>query len=160
MKPRLASSKKWTVFPTELTGQIQSIFEENFEKKLGEGKFIVEGRIYPEEILFRIGYLPESRLFQANFEASIDHVNLEHTREAIDKCIDATAAMMVDYYDSNENLDLPRNWKEFIFDGSKMYLQFSSVNTTLESLADKLLGLTEESLIHEEENTSEDYYDQ
>jgi hypothetical protein len=75
--------------------------------------------------------------------------------------MDATASMMEEYFVANENLDLPRNWGEFLFDGKKIYLQFSSVNSTLESLADKLLGDdAAAALIHEDESTSEDYYDQ
>lgn len=161
MKPRLKSSKKWTSFPIELTEQIQSIFQENFEKKLEEGKFIVEGRIYPEEVLFRVGFSPSGRLFQANFEASAQYSEVEHTQDAIDLCLDATASMMEEYYASNERIDLPRNWGEYLFDKKKIYLQFSTINTTLESEADRLLGIDNSGLVIEEpELVSEDHYDQ
>jgi hypothetical protein len=156
MKPRFSSSKKWTAFPIELNEQIHSVLEEGFRKKLAPGKFIVEGRIYTQEILFRIGFLPEGRLFQANFEASINYNDLENIQDAIDLCLDATASMMEQYYCSNERIDLPRNWSEYSFDSKKLCLQFSSVNSKLESEADKILGLVNDTLVHDEDASDDD----
>lgn len=159
MKPRMTTSKKWTPFPLELSEQINSIFSENFQKQVGAGQIIVEGRIYPEELLFRVGFLPSGRLFQANFEASICYIPFENIQKAIDLCLDATASMMEQYYESNERIDLPRHWSEFIFDKQKIYLQFSSTNTSLEAEADRLLGANASHLVNEIDE-SENLYEQ
>ncbi len=149
MIPRLKSSKKWTAFPTEFQENILKTFEENFSHKLNPGKFIAESRIYPSEILFRIGFLESGRLFQANFEASIEYIGMDGATQAINLCIDSTASMLEQYYDSQQLMDMPRDWKEFDFDKKKIYLKFSTLNTQLEAEADKILGVYEDHLIQE-----------
>lgn len=155
MKPRLESSKKWTTFPLELKEQICSVFSEGFADLLGEGQFIADGRIYREEILFRVGFRAKGRLFQANFEASTGYSPADKTQDLIDLCVDATASMMEEYYKSNERIDLPRAWKEYDFKNKAVFLQFSSINTELEAEADKLLGLHRDSLVQGEDEDLE-----
>lgn len=70
MEPRLDSSKKWTALPEEYSDKILEVLNENFKQQSEIGKFYVEGRIYQEEILIRLGYLANGRLVQANAEAS------------------------------------------------------------------------------------------
>jgi hypothetical protein len=155
----MSSSKKWTPFPCELNEQIISIFTENFSNRIGDGQFVIDGRIYSEELLFRVGFQPKKRLHQTNFEASIHYTAFENIQDAIDLCLDATGSMMEQYYQANGRLDLPQHWEEFVFDKQKLYLQFSSLNTSIEAEADKLLGVSQAQLVHEED-PSEDLYNQ
>lgn len=183
MTPRLASSKKWTAIPAELAGQIQTVFAEQFEIEAENGEFIVDGRIYSEEICLSIGYLEKGRLKQMNFEASIDlpkpqAPSAENTDENIETevedsvtsaqtktmshlytCIDAIGSLMEEYFetgdDEEEPFELPDRWTAFDFEGSTVYLQQSHVNTRLEEEADRLLGAESKSMVYEEE-TSED----
>lgn len=161
MNPRLKSSKKWTSFPKEYLSQIEQAFRENFAKQLDKSKLIVEGRIYPEEVLLRVGVLEQGRLKQANIEASMDYSREKaNAAEKIHHCIDAAASMLAEYFAADGDPDFPRNWTEYDFEKQKVYLQFTTVNSDLEAQADALLGESaEESLLHLEEEDAEETED-
>ncbi|WP_373999999.1 hypothetical protein [Bdellovibrio bacteriovorus] len=157
MNPRLKSSKKWTAFPKEYSEQILGVFKENFAQYLGNAELIIEGRIYQEEIALRVGYLEEGRLAQANFEVSMNYS--QEQQDAITRihnCVDAAASMMVEYLENDGEVDFPYTWKEVPFQGKKIYLRFSTENSSLEAEANKLLGLNEDDMLHDEEEVDED----
>ena len=158
MNPRLKSSKKWTAFPKEYSDQIQSVFKENFAQYLENANLIIEGRIYPEEILLRVGVLEKGRLAQLNFEISMNYSREQQdTVERIHNCIDAAASMMVEYFEEEGKVDFPYVWKEIPFQGKKLFMQFNSENSSLESEANKLLGVAEgEELVNDEEAEAQD----
>ncbi|MNT30121.1 hypothetical protein D3C72_1659000 [compost metagenome] len=72
--------------------------------------------------------------------------------ERIHNCVDAAASMMLEYFDNPEEADFPYVWKEYPFQGKKVYLQFSTENSNLEAEANRLLGVNEEDLLIEEED--------
>nr|BFD59715.1 hypothetical protein CKG001_18220 [Bdellovibrio sp. CKG001]BFD63079.1 hypothetical protein BdHM001_17600 [Bdellovibrio sp. HM001] len=153
MNPRLKSSKKWTAFPKEYSDQILGVFKENFAQYLGNAELLIEGRIYQEEIALRVGYLEEGRLAQANFEVSMNYS--QEQQDAITRihnCVDAAASMMMEYLENNGEVDFPYTWKEVPFQGKKIYLRFSTENSSLEAEANKLLGLNEDEMLHDDEN--------
>lgn len=149
MQPRLKSSQKWTELPKEYVDQIRTAFMENFGAQIGEGKLLIEGRIYPQEILLRVGYLEPGRLAQTNFEVSMDYTP-EDAVERIHNCIDAAASMMMEYFEEDGEVDFPYSWKPFPFQKKTIYLQFSTENSELEAEADRLLGSSVDDLVHEE----------
>lgn len=151
MQPRLKSSKKWTAFPKEYQEQIESVFQENFSDLLGSNKLVIEGRIYPAEVMLRVGLSQPGRLTQANFEVSMDYNPTE--KDAVDRihnCVDAAASMMMDYFETDGESEFPRVWQEFPFQGKKLFLQFTTENTDLEAQANALLGEDEDALVLEE----------
>ena len=157
MFPRLKTSKKWTAFPTEYVRQIEQAFLENFSVELQNAKLIVQGRIYPAEIMPRVGFLEKDRLAQSNFEVSLD---LGKDKNAImDKihlAIDAIGSLMKEYFESDGTMDLPRIWKEFDFNKTKLYVQFSAENTDLEQEANKQLGAAGDDLLNEVEDDGDE----
>ncbi len=156
MKPRLTKSKKWTALPAEYLKQIETVFSEGFAAQLSGHKLIIEGRIYSEEILLRVGALENGRLSQKNFEVSIGYST--KTKDAVDRihnAIDAIASMMNEHFEDPEKDDFPRSWKEYDFDNQKVYLQYSTVNSELEAQADALLGEAGEDLVVEEPETED-----
>lgn len=151
MQPRLKTSKKWTAFPKEYTEQIESVFQENFSDLLGTNKLVIEGRIYPAEVMLRVGLNQQGRLTQANFEVSMDYnPNEKDAVDRIHNCIDAAASMMMDYFESDGEAEFPRSWQEYPFQNKKLYLQFTTENTDLEAQANALLGEEDDSLVLEE----------
>lgn len=157
MNPRLKSSKKWTLFPKEYSDQILAVFKENFAQYLDQGSLILEGRIYPEEILLRVGYLEKGRLAQANFEVSMNYSQDDQDAvKRIHNCVDAAASMMLEYLENDGEVDFPYTWKEVPFQGKKVYLQFTTENSSLEAEANKILGIDDETLLHDPEETDED----
>lgn len=160
MNPRKKESKKWSSLPPELTGQIQSLFEENFKSQL-EGKNLkVSGRIYPTEVLMRVGINNKGELRFLNFEVSVDHsTEKQNTLPQIHLAVDAIASLMLEYFDNGEDHEMPYAWQEYPFEKQKIWLQFSSENSDLEAEADKLLGLddNDDSMLQETEEDLEAY---
>ena len=158
MFPRLKTSKKWTAFPNEYVRQIEQAFLENFSAELQNAKLIVQGRIYPSEIMLRVGFLEKGRLTQNNFEVSLD---LGKDKNAImDKihlAIDAIGSLMHEFFESDGTMELPRIWKEFEFNKTKLYLQFNGENTDLEQEANKLLGLEQVDLLNETKDDDDEF---
>lgn len=156
MNPRLKSSKKWTNFPKEYSDQIQAVFKENFAQYLDDAELIIEGRIYSEEITLRVGYHEKGRISQANFEVSMNYSQDEQDAlSRIHNCVDAAASMMMEYFEQDGEVDFPYVWSEYPFQNKKLYLRFSTENSSLEAEADKLLGLADESMVGEEEDSED-----
>jgi hypothetical protein len=152
MQPRLKTSKKWTAFPKEYQEQIEKVFVDNFSTQLGQDKLVVEGRIYPEEIMLRVGVNQKGRLTQANFEvSSVYDPKKKDALERIHICVDAAASMMMEFFETDGEAEFPRTWQEFPFQDQKVFLQYTTENTDLEAQANALLGADDEALVVEEE---------
>jgi hypothetical protein len=163
MNPRLKTSKKWTSFPSEFQKQIDEVFQQAFKEQLKNSKLIVEGRIYPGEIMLRVGVRENGALRQANFEVSMDlDLKQKNTVDRLHNCIDGAASMMQEYFDSlakddEEGPDFPLTWQEYDFNKQKLFFQFSSENSDLEAQANALLGDDlEDSLVQEIEDDETD----
>lgn len=167
LNPRNTKLPKWTAFPKELTDQIRHVFEQNFEKQLGSHtKVHVLGKIFSKELCLRVGLHKKGDLKHQNFEVSVDH-NGDHdvVVKKIHICVDAIAGLVQDFYDNEEDHELPYVWTEHPFqttdeDGTKtsqkIYVQFSRENPDLEAEADRLLGLDQErSLVNEDDMANE-----
>lgn len=163
MNPRLKTSKKWTAFPKEYLSQIKEVFAQGFKTQISAFNLVIDGRIYKEEILLRVGLHEKGRLLQTNFEVSMGHsIKAEDAIDRIHDSIDAAASMMQDFFDFQKNEqepDFPLSWTEYEFNSRPLYLQFSTVNSELESQADALLGATEADKLLIEEEESEDALD-
>lgn len=162
MNPRTKTSQKWTELPQELRVQISSIFKQNFEKNLDHNSEIrAEGRVYSHEILLRVGLHRKGELRFHNFEVSVDHNNEpEKVVELIYLAVDAIGSLMAEYFENNEDIELPYTWMEYPFNGQKVWLQFSTENPDLEAEADRLLKLSDESLLkNADADRSEDALD-
>ncbi len=165
MIPRLKTSKKSTPFPQEFVDQIKSAFIENFKEQLTNAELIIQGRIYPQEILLRVGFLEKGHLRQSNFEVSAAYdYKKQNAIESIHLCIDFLASTLGQYFEQlsqkanpseeaeeSEPLDLPYLWKPIQFEKQEVFFQYSTVNTKLEEEADRLLGVSSEELVKDEE---------
>lgn len=150
MNPRYKISQKWTAFPQEFSEQIRSVFVQNFEKQLGKTMSLsVDGRIYQKEITLRIGLHSKGELKHFNFEASVDlppnpAKDENKVFETISIAVDALASLVAEYFENNQDLELPYTWTETNFDGKKVWIQHSTENPDLEAEANKLLGLADD----------------
>lgn len=159
MEPRLKTSTQWTPFPQELLEQIIEVTEDHFsDYERGERQFIAEGRIYPKEILLRIGLTaPKGALRQDNFEASLEYDAEKHKPvEQIHLVVDFLAETWANYFeDAPEREDLPLLWTEQTFEKRPIFLRYSSENTELEKQADAYLALDEKKLVYgDDEDTN------
>ena len=152
MNPRKKESKKWSNLPPEFANQIKTVFEDNFSTFLTEKTILVQGRIYPSEILLRVGVHKKGELRFHNFEVSLDHsVILQNTIPQIHLAVDAIASVMIEFFETEEeDYELPYLWKEIPFEKQKIWVQFTTENPDLETEANKLLGI-EETLLNEDE---------
>lgn len=167
MEPRLKSAKARpsTSLPQEYVSNIRELFEQNFKQQLNGRKVLVEGRLYKDELLLSVGFLPEpGSIRQINFEASMDHSGKNIERK-LSVCVDALASMMSQYFENEDSqedteepqeIDFPLNWTEYDFEKEKIWLQVSRRNTDLENEANRLLGLdSNDSLYSEGEDAEE-----
>ncbi len=159
MSPRRASSKKWTTFPPEFIDQVTGVFKETFAKSLNDSTLVVDGRIYPEELVLRVGVREKGRLKQSNFEVSTDYeADVPESLDRIHCLVDVAASMMLEFFESEGEAEFPFVWKEYPYKGKPIYLQINAENTDLEAQANVFLGLSGEELLNEE-TTSEDALD-
>jgi hypothetical protein len=142
MNPRTKTVSKWTELPTDLKTQISTIFQQNFANEIGpKGEIRTDGRIYPNEIVLSVGIHKKGELRFHNFEVSIDHKNdKEKVVELIYLSVDAIASLVTEYFENDEDIELPYTWMQYPFNGQNVWLQFSTVNPDLEAEANKLLG--------------------
>lgn len=166
MQPRLPTSLQWTPLPLEFSEKLIQVFSENFSEQAANGEFVVDGRIYPQEILVRIGYLPKGRLRQVNFEASMDYT-VEKAKEgsqeqtaykAIYACVDMLGSVWEEYFASpaTEEVEFPLTWQAYDFEDAIVWLQHSTVNTRLEAEADKWLKAAEDKALVYDDGISDD----
>lgn len=152
MDARLKTSTKWTPFPGELAQQIQEVMTESFEDYELGGTFVVEGAIYPEELVLRVGLAKPNQLRQDNLEASMEYSGGEDkTIEKIHRLVDFLGQAWESFLeDEPDTSELPREWKEERYEKETVFIKYSSVNTNLEKQADQLLELFEKRLVHED----------
>lgn len=152
MHPRQPSSKQWTLLPTEIISSLKNQLENEFSQNMQNGEFIVEGRIYPEEVLLRIGHVADGDIQQFNFEGSTQYKpGKENSIAVIDLLFQATFSMMSDFVE-NKEADLPVIWQSHKIDKKEVFLQHSRVNSSLEAEADKLLGISEAGLVNKDDD--------
>lgn len=169
MNPRLSTQKTWTTLPREFREKAAQVFAQNFRKESAKGDFLIEGRIYPTEILMRAGYTEKGRLKQTNFEVSIDLTTAPASDQGTDKTamdhlflgIDVLGSVFETHFEhlseeESDDVEYPFTWEEFEFDDHKVHLRFSTVNTRLEDEADRILGQSAPGLFNEDTETSTD----
>ena len=150
MKPRYKISQKWTAFPAEFAEQIRLVFVQNFEKQLGKTMSLsVDGRIFQKEITLRIGLHSKGDLKHFNFEASIDlppnpAKDENKIFETISVAVDALAGLVADYFENDQDIEVPYVWTESKVDGKSVWIQHSTENPDLEAEANRLLGLEDD----------------
>lgn len=74
------------------------------------------------------------------------------TLDRLFSCIDILGSLMEEYFGAESDIDavdIPLHWKGYEFEGERIYLQYSTVNTRLEEEANKLLGLIGDALVNE-----------
>jgi hypothetical protein len=169
MNPRLSTLKTWTSLPREFREKAAQVFAQNFRKESVKGDFVIDGRIYPTEIILRAGYTEKGRLKQTNFEVSID-LNLGMAadqgtdKSSMDQLflgIDVLGSVFETHFEhlseeESDDVEYPYTWEEFEFDDHKVHLRFSTVNTRLEDEADRILGQGAPGLFNEDHEASTD----
>ncbi|MDZ4661444.1 MAG: hypothetical protein SGJ18_07460 [Pseudomonadota bacterium] len=141
MEPRRKSSIKWVALPKEYCQVVREIFESSYSEKIQGSELIVEGRIYREEIIVRVGYLPRGSIRQSNFEASVDfNLQKENALEMLNIMIDPIGTLFESFLDAKET-EFPKLWQKQIYKEKAIYILYSAVNSRLEEEADRILGL-------------------
>ena len=125
MDSRLKSSVKWSPFPEELCKQAQKALTERFQNEydLEKARFVVEGRIYGEEILGRYGLRVEGQLKQYNFEISFEF-NSEKQKALvlIQKSMDLVEHLWTELFEEGlDDGELSRQWQTITFDKKKIF---------------------------------------
>ena len=152
MESRRSNGKKWTPIPADFTKQVINAMRDSFKDETKSGKFIFEGRIYPDELVIRVGFIEKGRLRQTNFDISVDYKpGRDDTYKLLGVAVDVGATMLDELFASVDDGDFPRLWQVYEVEGRKVHLQFSTENSELDREADKLLGSSTDGLVNEDE---------
>ncbi len=159
MQPRLKTSSQWTPFPEELCQLCAQVLTERFfdEYDLDKAKFVVEGRIFANEIVGRFGLNVENQLKQPNFEVSFDfNPETEKALEMIQKSMDVVEHLWTELLEDDfEDAELAVVWQSLPFDKKDYHYRYSTVNSDLEKEADLLLQEFEKQLVYGESELEE-----
>ncbi|MBT4762131.1 MAG: hypothetical protein HOO06_10570 [Bdellovibrionaceae bacterium] len=157
MNPRLKSSQKWTSFPTEFIQQINAVVNENFQKLSPDGKFSIDGRIFPKEVLFKISHQAKNSITQNSIWVSVDYdAKKDNVNIALNLAIDCGGSLMVHHFENPKD-EFPRSWAPMDFNKTEVFICLDTQNDDLEAQADALLGeSSEESLVHISESMEEE----
>ena len=156
MEARLKTSKKWTNMPAELLDQMGGVFENGFKRQLGNADVQIEGRIYPGELLLSVGFSRANQLKQPNFDISVGFdVKKDNVLKMIHVMFDCAGALFDTYFSAADDSEFPLIWEPLDFEGKKLFIQYSTRNTTLENEADRLLG-KDDTLMHADEDEDVD----
>lgn len=136
-EPRLKESFKHTPqnLPTDLGKMIQESICQKYTY-FNDKDVLVQGAIYPEELILSIGYKEKASLRQLNFECSMsyDANNDQNVIEKFHDSADALDSMINEYIDARGDIEMPDQWTEFDFDDGKVFLRFSKLNTEIEKM--------------------------
>lgn len=157
MEPRKSRSAKWTELPKDYVKQVTNALRESFADEIKSGKFVVEGRIYSDELLVRMGFLEKGRIRQRNFEMSLDYrAGKDDTLKLLNLAVDVGATMLEEMFSATSDQDFPRLWQPYEVEGRNVYVQFSAENSELDKAADELLGKDDASLVKDAPDVDED----
>jgi hypothetical protein len=155
MDPRKKSSVKWVPLPAEYCKLALEVFEGQFGERLGDAQLTIEGRIYREELIVRLGFLRPNTIRQINFEASVDFdLSKENAFELLNFVMDPLASWLSSFLETKE-VEFPPIWKKHRFKNRDVFMQYSTVNSKLEAEADKLLGIEQGLLNADDDEVTE-----
>ena len=157
MEPRLKTSTQWTPFPSELLQQIVEATEDHFsDYERDNRQFTADGRIYPTEIILRIGLkAAKGELRQDNFEASLEYsVEKDKPIEQIHILVDFLAETWAEFLEDAPSREvLPLLWTEQFFEKKPIFIRYTSENSDLEKEANAYLAMDEKKLVYTDEDT-------
>lgn len=160
MQPRRSDSKKWTKLPKEYLENVHSTIATQYENDLKNVEIVVEGRVYDREVLVRIGFLPQGRLKQHNFELAFDVPEAkDQVLNKLNTSLDFLGSIFTEFFtkngfeESEYEETLPILWKPVSFGKDVLHFQYSTVNSKLESLADEWLSKQNDAMVNDNEST-------
>ena len=160
MEPRLKNSTQWTPYPTELCEQAMEVLTERFSEEYGleKSQFVVEGRIYKEELIGRFGLNTPEQLKQPNFEISVEYdQEKDKVLEVIQASMDMVEHLWTELLEEDfEDYELSKEWQPLNLDKKTYHYRYSTVNTQLEEQADQWLEENEKKLVYGERSDEEE----
>lgn len=143
MTPRLDSSifKSQSSFPPDALKLIQESLQEQYAEFLADKVLVVQGVIYPKELILSVGFRDKGGIRQRNFEASMDFdLQTQNPVNLIHAGLDAVGSMMSQWIETDGDLAVPLEWTKFDLDKNPLWLRSTNVNSDLEAQANALLG--------------------
>lgn len=163
MQPRRSDSKKWTSLPADYLETVSITVKNQYETHLKNVEVIAEGRVFDKEIVLRVGFLPQGRLKQHNFELSMD---LPEAKDQLliklNHGLDFLGSVLLEFFEkdgfesSEFEENLPVLWKPLSNKKDIFFFQYSTVNSKLESLADEWLNKQGQGLVNETADINDD----
>lgn len=136
--------------------KVQKAIEKELFQYSNNGQIILNGRIFSDEIVLSLGFLAKNSIRQVNFVVSAD---IEPSPEeenppfllTIEKGLHFLQLCLLDYFERKEELveDFPKVWHKVQFNDETLFVRIDPTNSELESEANKILGLKEDTLYND-----------
>ncbi len=135
------------------SGRLKQI---NFEASMDVKKSVIDESILDsDEIVLdedeKVSNFGARRKAFADDEAEVAS-DKSTTMDRLFSCIDILGSLMEEYFAAEtgvDEMDVPLHWKGYEFEGERIYLKYSTVNTKLEVEANRLLGFIGDALVNE-----------
>lgn len=156
-----------TKLPRDYLKMVQDVFNKNFSKfllkdksgKSGRESFVVQGEVFPDELVLVVSLKNPSNLRMTTCYASVDYPpkklktesgapapsSTEVVQLAVNQCVDAVASFFNTFFEEGRpvdyDLEYRQNWTAVeIEKNTPVYLRINRDNPELEAQADELLA--------------------
>lgn len=140
----------WTDLPEDFKKMVIEVLSTHFKAQMKTGKFMIEGRIYKNEIVMRCGYLPNDSIKPIQFDMSMDYDSkAKEPLKYFESLVDLGASLIETYF-QNPNEEFPLLWTPIEFSGQEIFFKQDGTNSELEEMANQILGEDEldDGLVH------------
>lgn len=149
---RKRHTKKPTNLPKEFLKTVSDLFQKQFKSKLSGSTFLVNGALYPEEVVLCVSLSHPKSLQSASMHISNSLAknvaeNPEKVTEQLKSMVDVAASWFSQSLTDGMGLeavlaemkDAVTEWQEFEWEGQQLFVKLNRTNYTLEKAADEFL---------------------
>lgn len=149
---RKRQTKRPTALPKEFLKTVSDLFHKQFKSKLGGSTFLVNGNLYPEELVLCVSLSHPKTLQSASMHISNSLAknvaeNPEKVTEQLKSMVDVAASWFSQCFSAGSGLesvleemkDAVTTWQEFEWEEQQLFVLLNRTNYTLERAADDFL---------------------
>ena len=144
LEARVANRTQWTDFPDDFLNKVRDHLIKYFPQQ--PGKIWVKGRIYTNEAVLSLGFLPTGSLRPVNFVGSVELPEAQQTDcgeplSQIASLANCLQACLADFFAQPEEIkaDFPRHWQEITFENVSIFVKMDHTHYELEEQAEQWL---------------------
>lgn len=145
-KPAIdAEAQKATSLPSDYTKVVKEVFETQFKDSIQNKQFTIEGKIWPDEILFAASLGSTGSLKAVTVFCSVDfdpNASLPTAEELLAACVDVCGHFFQHFFQENPDpIDLrPLVWTPYEWSGRTAFVRVDQSNLQLDQMTEEWLN--------------------